>query len=166
MDGQNGPSGGRVLSVGKLLAARNPVALDVVMAAMAGASADTIPTCRVAAERGLGPARVEDIELVGDYKPIAGFRLPSVRMASGLVGAAAAIAYPLIQRRPVLDKKLCTRCRRCADNCPVKAVAMKPFPVIDRRKCIMCYCCAELCPEKAMTVPGPLRGLVQNLTGR
>jgi hypothetical protein len=30
----------------------------------------------------------------------------------------------------------------------------------------MCYCCAELCPEKAMTVPGPLRGLIQNITGR
>jgi uncharacterized protein (DUF362 family)/NAD-dependent dihydropyrimidine dehydrogenase PreA subunit len=165
MDGQNGPSGGRVLSIGKILASRNPVALDAVMAAMAGARPGLIPTTRIAAERGLGPGRIEDIEVVGEFEPIAGFRLPSARMAAGITGLAAAIAYPLILRRPLCDKKLCTRCRRCADNCPATAIAMSPYPVIDRHKCIMCYCCAELCPEKAMTVPGPLRGLIQNLTG-
>lgn len=166
MDGQSGPSGGRVLGIGRLLAARNPVALDVVMAAMAGARTGLIPTSRIAAERGLGPARIEDIEVVGDYEPIPGFRLPSARMASGITGIAAAIAYPLIQRRPILDRKLCTVCRLCADNCPTQAITMKPLPGIDRRKCIMCYCCAELCPEKAMNVPSPFRGLIQNLTGR
>jgi uncharacterized protein (DUF362 family)/Pyruvate/2-oxoacid:ferredoxin oxidoreductase delta subunit len=166
MDGQSGPSGGRVLSMGKLLAARNAVAMDVVMAAMAGARAEMIPTCRVAAERGLGPACIEDVELVGDFESVQGFRLPSVRMASGLAGIAAAIAYPLIERRPLLDSRLCTRCRRCADNCPVQAISMTPFPKIDRKKCIMCYCCAELCPERAMSVPSPFRGLIQNITGR
>ena len=166
MDGQNGPSGGRVLSVGRILASRNPVALDAVMAAMAGAQPGLIPTTRIAAERGLGPGRIEDIEVVGEFEAIAGFRLPSARMAAGITGIAAAIAYPLIQRRPLCDKKVCTRCRRCADNCPATAIAMSPYPVIDRHKCIMCYCCAELCPEKAMTVPGPLRGLIQNIIGR
>jgi uncharacterized protein (DUF362 family)/NAD-dependent dihydropyrimidine dehydrogenase PreA subunit len=166
MDGQNGPSGGRVLSIGKLLAARNPVALDVVMAAMAGTEPRLIPTTRIAAERGLGPGRIEDVEVVGEFAPVPGFRLPSARLAAGITGLAAAIAYPLIQRRPLLDRKLCTRCRRCADNCPATAITMTPFPKIDRKTCITCYCCAELCPEKAMTVPGPLRGLIQKLTGR
>lgn len=166
MDGQNGPSGGRVLSIGKILTSRNPVALDAVMAAMAGAEPALIPTTRVAAERGLGPRRIEDIVIEGEFEPIDGFRLPSARLAFGLAGLAASIAYPLLQRRPVLDRKLCIRCRRCAENCPAKAIAMTPFPAIDRTKCITCYCCAELCPEKALTVPGPLRGLVQKLTGR
>ena len=166
MYGQNGPSGGRVLSIGKILASRNPVALDVVMAAMAGARPGLIPTTRIAAERGLGPARIDDIEVVGVCEPIAGFRLPSARLAAGITGVAAAIAYRLIQRRPLCDKRLCTGCRRCADDCPVQTIAMSPYPVINRRKCIMCYCCAELCPEKAMPVPGPLRGLIQNITGR
>jgi uncharacterized protein (DUF362 family)/NAD-dependent dihydropyrimidine dehydrogenase PreA subunit len=166
MDGQNGPSGGRVLSIGRILTSRNPVALDAVMAAMAGAEPALIPTTRIAAERGLGPCRIQDIEVRGEFAPIKGFRLPSARLASGMAGLAAAIAYPLIQRRPLCDRRLCTRCRRCADNCPTQAIELSPYPVIDRGKCIMCYCCAELCPEKAMAVPGPFRGLVQNLTGR
>jgi uncharacterized protein (DUF362 family)/NAD-dependent dihydropyrimidine dehydrogenase PreA subunit len=166
MDGQNGPSGGRVLSIGKLVTSRNPVALDAVMAAMAGAEPTHIPTTRIAAERGLGSSRIAEIDVQGDFVPVKGFRLPSARLAAGITGVAAAIAYPLIERRPLLSPRRCTKCQRCADNCPVKAIAMSPFPVIDRRKCIMCYCCAELCPEKAMTVPGPLRGLMQNITGR
>jgi uncharacterized protein (DUF362 family)/NAD-dependent dihydropyrimidine dehydrogenase PreA subunit len=166
MDGQNGPSGGRALSIGKILTSANPVALDAVMAAMAGAEPTLIPTTRIAAERGLGPCHIEEIEVSGEFEPIKGFRLPSIRLASGMAGLAASIAYPLIQRRPLLDRKLCIRCRRCAENCPAQAIAMSPYPTIDRRKCISCYCCAELCPVKAMSVPGPLRGLVQNLTGR
>ena len=166
MDGQNGPSGGRVLSIGKILASNNPVALDAVMAAMAGTDPARIPTTRIAAERGLGPCRIEDIDIVGDFAPVNGFRLPSVMLASGITGLAAAIAYPLIQRRPLLDSELCTQCRLCEQNCPVRAIDMEPYPVIDRTKCIYCYCCAELCPEKAMSVPGPMRGFVQKVTGR
>ena len=166
MDGQNGPSGGRVLSIGKIVAGLNPVAVDAVMAMMAGARATSIPTTRIAAERGLGPADPEAIEVIGDFAVIPGFKLPSTRVAAMATGMAGSIVYRLLQRRPLCSRELCTRCRRCADNCPARAIAMSPYPVIDRDKCIMCYCCAELCPEKAMTVPGPLRGLIQNITGR
>jgi len=166
MDGQNGPSGGRVLRLGRILASRNPVALDSVMAMMAGLRPDRIPTNRIAAERNLGPARPEEIEVVGDFEVIPGFRLPSARLAENITGIAGATFYRLIQRRPACDQKLCTRCRRCAENCPATAMAMSPYPVIDRRKCMICYCCVELCPEKAMTVPGPLRGLIKNIIGR
>ena len=76
MDGQNGPSGGRVLGIGKILTSSNPVALDVVMAAMAGTEPRRIPTTRIAGERGLGPVDLSAVEIVGDYEPVAGFRLP------------------------------------------------------------------------------------------
>jgi uncharacterized protein (DUF362 family)/NAD-dependent dihydropyrimidine dehydrogenase PreA subunit len=166
MDGQNGPSGGRVLKIGKIVAGRNPVAVDAVMAMMAGTKPASIPTTRIAAGRGLGPADPALIEVAGDFGVIPGFRLPSTRTAAMATGMAGSTIYRLLQRRPLCSRKLCTRCRRCADNCPVRAIAMSPYPVIDRDKCIMCYCCAELCPEKAMAVPGPWRGFVQNVTGR
>ncbi len=166
MDGQNGPSGGRVLRLGRLITARNPVALDVVMAAMAGANPARIPITRIAGERGLGPTRLDDVAVTGDCRKIPGFRLPSARLSGGLSGLASAVAYPLIRRWPLLDRRPCTRCRRCADNCPARALTMKPFPTIDRTKCITCYCCAELCPTRAMVVPGRWRGLAGRIFGR
>jgi ferredoxin len=166
MDGQNGPSGGRVLRLGRILSARNSVAMDSVMAMMAGANPDAIPTNRIAAARGLGPARAEDIQIVGDFAPIPGFRLPSAWLAGNITGIAGATFYRLIQRRPELDRGLCTRCRRCADNCPVQAISMTPDPHIDRRKCITCYCCVEACPDRAMKVPSVSRGLLRRLAGR
>ncbi len=166
MDGQNGPSGGRVLDIGRIIAGTNPVAVDAVMALMAGTDPGSVPTTRIAASRGLGPAEQALIELVGDFAQVKGFRLPSRRVAALATGLAGSTAYRLLQRRPLLDRRNCTKCQRCADNCPARAIAMSPFPVIDRQKCIMCYCCIELCPEQAMIVPGLLRGLVQNITGR
>lgn len=166
MDGQNGPSGGRVLRLGRILAARNAVALDSVMAMMAGVSPGSIPTNRIAAERGLGPARAEDIQIIGDFETIPGFRLPSRRLAGRITGIAAVVAYPFMRRRPLVRRDLCTCCRRCADNCPAKAISMTPYPAVDRRKCISCYCCAEICPERAMVIPGALRGLVRRVLGR
>ena len=166
MDGQNGPSGGRVLGIGKILTASNPVALDVVMAGMVGAEPRRIPTTRIAGERGLGPADLSSVKIVGDYEPVAGFRLPSYRLARSFTGIATAVVYPLMRRWPILDRQLCIKCGRCADNCPAVAIDMSPFPAVGRDKCIMCYCCAELCPVKAMTVPSLFRGVIQNLTGR
>ena len=164
MDGQNGPSGGRVLKLNRILAARNPVALDSVMAMMAGLEPDRLPTSRIAAERGLGPTKPEEIELVGDFATIPGFRLPSARLASGLTGIAGVTFYRIVQRRPLCDETLCTRCRRCADNCPVHAIDMRPFPAVVRGKCITCYCCVEICPERALGVPSAIRGLWRSLS--
>lgn len=166
MDGQNGPSGGRVLAIGKLLASTSPVALDTVMALMAGAQPSDVPMLRIAGERGLGPVRHEEISIVGDFAPIAGFRLPSRRIA-GLASPIFGAIYSRLGRHPpVLAKSRCIRCQRCAESCPAEAIAMSPYPQIDRRKCISCYCCAELCPEHAFSVPSPLQSLLLNLLGR
>jgi len=165
MDGQNGPSGGRVLRIGKLLAARNAIAMDSVMAMMAGVKPDAIPTTRIAAARGLGPIRADEIQIIGDFEPIPGFRLPSAWLAGTITGIAGATFYRLVQRQPAAVIRLCTRCSRCAVNCPVQAISMTPDPSIDRRKCITCYCCVEACPERAMVVPSVLRGLLRRLAG-
>jgi uncharacterized protein (DUF362 family)/NAD-dependent dihydropyrimidine dehydrogenase PreA subunit len=165
MDGQNGPSGGRVLSLGRILAGSNPVAVDAVMAMMAGADPDSIPTIRIAAERGLGPSDSTMIETAGDFAVLPGFRLPSRRIAAMATGLAGSAVYRLLTRRPLCYRRLCTRCRRCADNCPAKAIAMTPCPTIDQRSCIMCYCCVELCPERAMLISGLLRSLLRNVAG-
>jgi uncharacterized protein (DUF362 family)/NAD-dependent dihydropyrimidine dehydrogenase PreA subunit len=166
MDGQSGPSGGRVLKLDRILASSNAVALDSVMALMAGVKPDAVPTSRIAATRGLGPARAEEIQIVGDFERMPDFRLPSPWLAGTITGIAGITFYRLVLRRPVCEKRLCTRCRRCADNCPVQAISMTPYPAIDRDKCITCYCCVEACPDRAMSVPSVMHGLLQRLARR
>lgn len=165
MDGQNGPSAGRVLAIGKLITGANPVAVDSVLARMAGVAPETIPMVRIAAERGLGPIATDAVEIVGDFAPVRGFRLPTRRLNRAMSGIIRFV-YMLMRRWPTLQSRRCIKCRRCADNCPATAITMNPLPVIDRSRCIRCYCCAEICPVKAMRVPGFWGGVAQNLFRR
>ncbi len=164
MDGPNGPSGGRVLQLGLILASGSPVALDTVMALLAGGSPAKIPTLSIAGARGLGPIRKEEIDIVGDFQPIRGFILPPVGLAAA-VTRVSRFVYPFLRRVPVNHPKLCIRCNECAANCPVQAIVLNPYPVIDRKRCISCFCCAEICPVRAMTIAGAGKSLLLRLTG-
>uniref|UniRef100_A0A7C4GD17 DUF362 domain-containing protein n=1 Tax=candidate division WOR-3 bacterium TaxID=2052148 RepID=A0A7C4GD17_UNCW3 len=165
MDGQNGPSAGRVLAIGKLITGAHPVAVDSVLARMAGVAPERIPMLRIAAERGLGPVSPEEVEVLGDFERIRGFRLPSQRLHRVMSGMIRGV-YSLMRRWPALRHTRCIRCRRCADNCPAQAIVMTPLPTIDRSKCIRCYCCVEICPVQALRVPGFWGGVGQNLLPR
>lgn len=157
MDGVNGPSGGRVRKMNLLLSGENGVALDAVMAMLAGAKPSSIPTIRTAMRRGLGPAKESEIRIQGDFESIPGFRLPNAGFATLLIRLSRPVYRLIIPRVPELNRKTCIRCAECANNCPVQAIKMSPFPEIDRRQCIRCFCCSEICPEKAMTIAGHLR---------
>lgn len=165
MDGQMGPSAGRVLKIGKLLAARNGVALDSVMALMAGIQPAEIPLLRIAGARGLGPITAEAIEIAGDFEVIPGFQLPT-RHFLGAIAGIAGLIYPWLQRYPILVRDRCVYCKRCAENCPAQAMKLAPDPTVDRQRCILCYCCVEICPEQALRIPGQYEGIVDNLIAR
>jgi uncharacterized protein (DUF362 family)/Pyruvate/2-oxoacid:ferredoxin oxidoreductase delta subunit len=165
MDGQSGPGSGRVLAIGRLLAGRNPVAVDSVMALMAGARPDRVPLLRIAGERGLGPVREENIEIVGDFERLRGFRLPTRTVADAATFLSGWL-YSVTHSRPALQQARCTRCARCAGSCPVNAIAMSPWPEIDRARCISCYCCVEVCPERALMVRRGLGGAWARIRGR
>jgi ferredoxin/GNAT superfamily N-acetyltransferase len=58
-----------------------------------------------------------------------------------------------------VDAEKCTRCRRCVDNCPEKAITMEDsredsFPVVDSSLCESCQRCVGFCPRGALHVPG------------
>ena len=165
MDGQSGPGSGRVLRIGKLLASANAVALDSVMALMAGTRPAAIPMLRIAGELGLGPIDPDSIDIIGDFERIRGFRLPVPGLAGPLVRASR-LFYALVRHWPLLRPGLCTRCGTCAANCPVRAIVLNPLPSVDRDRCIACFCCVETCPEHAMLVPTGRQALRQRITGR
>ncbi|MDH4223521.1 MAG: DUF362 domain-containing protein [candidate division Zixibacteria bacterium] len=52
------------------------------------------------------------------------------------------------------DKKLCTYCAICANNCPVEAITIKKdLFEVNEEKCWRCGRCVKVCPEKALSVP-------------
>jgi uncharacterized protein (DUF362 family)/NAD-dependent dihydropyrimidine dehydrogenase PreA subunit len=164
MDGPNGPSGGRVLKLGMVIASRNAVALDAVMVLLAGGKPERIPLLQIATERGLSPIGQNEIEIAGDFQPIRGFRLPPVELASA-VSKVSTLIYPLLRRTPHLNRRRCIQCGECALNCPVKAINLAPYPVVNRKKCIACFCCAEICPVQAMAIASLPKSLLLRILG-
>lgn len=158
MEGE-GPSGGPMVKLGLVVAGTDPVAVDAVLAAIAGVAPGRIPTTRLGGERGLGEADLTRIEVVG--VPIAEARAKRFRLP--VVSAVARIAPPgltraaigLMTTRPAFRPDKCTLCAICAKNCPAGALRVDktlPVPELDSERCIACFCCHELCPSQAVYV--------------
>ncbi len=157
----NGPSSGTPRFLGALLAAQSPHALDLCGAHLMGLGVSDVPTLAAACARGLVPDTLDKLDILGD--PDA-FAVPDFRLVPkqdvtlwGLKGKTASrVLTRLLATRPVVDNT-CTRCGKCRDVCPVKAIALDGRRArIDRGKCIRCFCCQEFCPHGAMQVRRPV----------
>lgn len=82
MDG-NGPSHGRIRNIGYLIAGDNAPISDLVVAEMAGVEPDRVYHLRYTADRGLGPCRIGDVEITGEFERIPQFRLPNTLVQTG-----------------------------------------------------------------------------------
>lgn len=167
MEGEGPGASGTPRPVGLLLAAENPLALDVVAAALMGLEPEHNPLLLAARERGLFPGGASDVELVGgrlEELRIPGFRLPaqakkSMVMVSRLPGPVSALAKSLFTQTPRVAAGRCVGCGVCRDACPVKAIRVTEHrkAKISAARCVRCYCCHELCPHKAIDIrPGLL----------
>ena len=150
----NGPVSPDLRNIGRILASDNGVALDAVIAAMMGCEPGRLRFLRKAKEVGLGDYDLSTIEVIGELKPLADFKLPPLsgerdfhnKDIQGVLRSRAIL-------RPQADPKLCTGCGACVEQCPVSALSMNhPLPRVDANRCITCFCCQEICPEKAMTL--------------
>jgi uncharacterized protein (DUF362 family)/NAD-dependent dihydropyrimidine dehydrogenase PreA subunit len=169
MEGE-GPHGGRPKQVGFLLAAANPLALDIAAGAIMGLERASNPLLVEAEKRGLTPHRLEHIEVVGVDKTelrISDFTLPST-LLQGASSVALKVFGPLLKNvftaRPRVIAARCVGCGACRDACPVHVIALvNHTAAIDLRGCIRCYCCHEMCAYNAITLKHSLlSGLISN----
>ena len=155
----NGPSGSDLRPIGKILASRNGVSVDGVMAAMMGLTKENIDTLRIAARRGLGEADPEKMEVQGSWSRLKGFKMPLTFASQGPIGATLnkLLYRPLVKPRLRVRPELCTQCGVCIQQCPAQALTMREVPYLDKKKCISCYCCYELCSNQAIELTGLMR---------
>ena len=156
----NGPTQGRPYPMNALLASKNPHALDWVAAKMIGADSEDIPTLQAAKRRGLLPDRFEEIPIDGNWQKDTARDFDRIINRNSTLFSENDTVFGKIKRgfltfalgaKPMVTKKECIGCGKCAKICPENAITMQSgLPIIDRKKCILCFCCQEFCPKGAM----------------
>jgi uncharacterized protein (DUF362 family)/NAD-dependent dihydropyrimidine dehydrogenase PreA subunit len=164
MDG-DGPSGGTKKGIGLVIASDDVHALDAFFLHFVGAEVSSVPTVRIARERGLGPRDTDDVRIVGDGRAalrLDGFKMPSTAQQYGrMPKVLGRLAGEAVTRKPVFSATRCTMCGACIEVCPARVLRKDTRrPVIDRTGCIRCYCCGEVCPTNAVLLKRqPLRSI-------
>jgi len=160
----DGPTGGSPRFVGALLAGLNPFAVDIAACRLIAVNPENIHMLRHGIARGLSPASLDEVELIGDsLEPmrVDDFRQPKSQ-TKNIVDYFPAFLRPIVDKgkgiiapRPVINKKKCIGCGKCAESCPQHTITIdkqKRRAIIDYSKCIKCYCCHEMCPVRAIDI--------------
>ena len=158
----NGPSHGKPVNSGVILASPDCVSLDIVAAELIGFDPIKIPTTAGALKKGFGnqcPVVVGTPlkEVKKKFKPSSG----GVSTAPAFLKRSLGKYYTI---NPRINQRKCTRCGTCYLNCSPGAVEQLENGTfrINPEKCILCYCCRELCPNDAVEIKKSL--LAQILT--
>ena len=155
----NGPSGGNPRFLGVTFAGLNPHAVDLFAANLIGFKTDDVPTLKAAIKRALCSENIFELEICGDdYKKFEAhdFKKPDSREAGFIEKLPFFIRNPIVAfvtPKPVIRKKDCIGCGKCAESCPKQAIKiLNKKAIIDYSKCIKCYCCHEMCPVKSIDI--------------
>jgi uncharacterized protein (DUF362 family)/Pyruvate/2-oxoacid:ferredoxin oxidoreductase delta subunit len=146
-----GPSRGRPLRRGLLLASGDAAALDWEATRLSGFDPELIPTVRLSTQEGrLDPG---EISIVGDAAAPMHFASPPGSPCDWpLPGVLKRFARGAVSPAPRMEAGTCTGCGACVEACPAGALRPGTPPEISQEICIRCYCCQELCPSGAVQV--------------
>lgn len=173
----DGPGGGEPRPVGLVLGCEGgelPL-LDCAVCRLMGLDPMRVPYLKAAADRGLLLAGGFDpaTMLAGDtdaFVPLQDWKLPSSFADGGLgstdfadsrtrvpafLAPVVRYAEKWIAPHPVIDRKKCVGCGRCAEICPQHTILLdtaRKKAKIKTGDCIRCFCCHEMCPVKAIEV--------------
>jgi uncharacterized protein (DUF362 family)/Pyruvate/2-oxoacid:ferredoxin oxidoreductase delta subunit len=172
MEGE-GPSNGIPRNIGLIMASTSCTALDYVATMLANFHPLTVPTVKVAHERGIGPSDPHDVTIFGEaLEPliIKDFKKPTTAsdwwLQEGKLATKSGRLW--MSTKPRVNASICKQCGECAKVCPPKAMHFTKgsVPYVDYGRCIRCYCCTELCPQGAVSVSTPIfRRIIQERIG-
>jgi uncharacterized protein (DUF362 family)/NAD-dependent dihydropyrimidine dehydrogenase PreA subunit len=156
-----GPSNGNPREIGLLLASKSCTAMDYVAVTIAGFDPMSVPTVKMANERGIGPSSLTEITTFGEkVEPLImkDFKKATTMWSSRVPSFMTNILKTIIAVKPRIEAFKCKKCGECSRDCPPQAIKFMKgsAPVIDYDKCIRCFCCQELCPEGAIDISMPL----------
>ena len=156
----DGPAGGTPRMVGIVAAAEDHLQMDLALCRMLGIRPKDVPYLNAAISRGLCPEQFDPACAKGEgelCRPIPGYRLPSSWGSVDFADKAPRAvrwAVPAVERllapRPVINKRLCIGCGKCAEICPQHTITVQGKAHIHAARCIRCFCCHEMCPVKAI----------------
>jgi ferredoxin len=145
----DGPTTGDPVELGLIIVGEDAAAVDLIASSVISWDPMDVGTVLIAAERGLGPSSLEEVEIVGE--PIEAVRRRLRKPQTQMDGQAFIdIRMPL-----VCSGDKCTGCGICATVCPGKAITVEVTPQIDDGRCIQCFCCVELCTRGALRAIRP-----------
>jgi ferredoxin len=152
-----GPSSGRPIPLGLILASRDALSLDQIVCDLLGIPREALLTNKVAYDLGLGKDGIEVLgERLKDVR-ISNFEFPPpYRTDWNLPGFIKRTLNRALTSKPVIHGEACKACYHCVEICPPKALSRKGKDLVfDYGRCIRCFCCQEICPEGAITIkPG------------
>lgn len=158
----DGPAAGSPRQIGVILASQDLVALDAAASYIIGYHPLDVDITRVAAQRGLGKANIDEIEVRGtpldevkidDYELASSINVLLKKVPGPVLSILRLLAPLLLKVEPLVDPLKCTECGVCLEHCPTGAMNMgSNYPVIDVKKCIKCFCCQEFCLERAVGI--------------
>jgi uncharacterized protein (DUF362 family)/ferredoxin len=163
----DGPNSGDPRHVGIIGASKDAVALDAVVCRLVGFSPESLLTCAIAQQAGVGNAAPDQIEVIGDQ--LSGFPLTDFKAPKSMTMAWNLSHWNPVRRfmenhiitKPEIDPASCIGCKICLQHCPPQAISERDGHVaIDRKKCISCFCCHELCSNEAVRIVKPFFGRI------
>ncbi len=164
----DGPGSGKPRKAGLILASSDAVSLDAVVSEIVRLPPYKNIIVNEARRRNAGEADIDNIEVLGEAienARIEGFKLPrTAQRINILPDLLTNMAARIIDFRPVIDEKVCTKCGVCKNSCPVDAITIdEEISHIDNKICVRCFCCHEVCPDKAIYIK---RNFITNLLWR
>ncbi len=157
----NGPSAGKPVDVGLIIAGENMHAVDTVCCRLVGLEPSELETLDAAHRMKIFDP-CADIHVMGESIESCmpkRFELPSTYVKKQLdwriSKAVLNFIWNNMRVQPVISPARCQRCGLCIQSCPVSAIGWPGksagrAPAVDEKTCIQCFCCHEVCPYAAI----------------